>query len=190
MQQNSSIKLFSNYRDYLRDFFPNTLGYLMNNEFILKVSPKSIVHVLFFLKHHSQSQFRLLTDICGVDYPEKKKRFEVSYVLLSVLYNVRIVVTTSVDEITPIESVTSIYNCADWLEREVWDMLGVFFVNHKDLRRILTDYGFRGHPLRKDFPLTGYVEVRYDELDKRVITEKVSLAQDYRVFTFNSNWIN
>ena len=121
---------------------------------------------------------------------KKKKRFEVSYHLLSILYNSRINVTTSVDEITPLDSVTSIFSSADWLEREVWDMFGIFFFNHNDLRRILTDYGFRGHPLRKDFPLTGYVEVRYDDIQKRVVTEKVSLSQDYRIFTFNSNWLS
>jgi len=126
--------------------------------------------------------------MCGVDYPEKKNRFEVIYNLLSISYNSRITVSVSVDEKTPIDSVTPIFSGADWLEREVWDMFGIFFLGHKDLRRILTDYGFKGHPLRKDFPLTGYVEVRYSDSEKRVITEEVSLTQDYRTFIFDNNW--
>lgn len=188
--QNSSLIVYSNYRDYLRDMFPQTLGYVINGEFVLKVPSKKINNILRFLKDHTQSQYKVLIDICGVDYPEKKKRFEIVYNLLSITYNTRITITTSIDELTPVDSATDIFNSADWLEREVWDMFGVFFFNHKDLRRILTDYGFRGHPLRKDFPMTGYVEVRYDESQKRVVTEKISLAQDYRVFLFNSNWLS
>ena len=126
--------------------------------------------------------------MCGVDYPEKKNRSELIYNLLSISYNSRITVSVSVDEKTPIDSVTPIFSGADWLEREVWDMFGIFFLGHKDLRRILTDYGFKGHPLRKDFPLTGYVEVRYSDSEKRVITEEVSLTQDYRTFIFDNNW--
>lgn len=186
----TSIKVFSNYRDYLRSLFPRTLGYLVNGELILKVSPRKVRKMLIFLKQHTQCQYKILIDICGIDYPEKKKRFELVYSLLSIVYNHRIQVTTTTDEITPVDSVTDIFNSADWLEREAWDMFGIFFIGHKDLRRILTDYGFRGHPLRKDFPVTGFVEVRYDEIEKRVVTEKVSLAQDYRVFSFNSNWLS
>lgn len=186
----TSIKVFSNYRDYLRNLFPQTLGYLINGELVLKVSPKKVRNILIFLKKHTQCQYKILIDICGIDYPEKKKRFELVYSLLSIVYNHRIQVTTSTDEITPVDSVTDIFNSADWLEREAWDMFGIFFIGHNDLRRILTDYGFRGHPLRKDFPVTGFVEVRYDEIEKRVVTEKVSLAQDYRVFSFNSNWLS
>ncbi len=182
--------LQQNYRNYLRDMFPQSLGFIINGEFILKVPPKKIKNFLYFLKNHSQCQYKLLVDCCGVDYPEKKKRFEVVYNLLSVAQNSRITVVTTIDEITPLDSVTSIFSNADWLEREIWDMFGVFFMNHHDLRRILTDYGFRGHPLRKDFPLTGYVEVRYDDSKKRIMTEKVSLAQDYRIFSFKSNWLN
>jgi NADH-quinone oxidoreductase subunit C len=187
---NNSIIIFKNYRDYLRSLFPKLFGYMVNGELVLKVSPKKLKNILIFLKNHTQCQYKVLVDICGIDYPEKKKRFEVVYNLLSLTHNSRITVTTSVDEITPLDSVTSVFSSADWLEREVWDMFGIFFINHNDLRRILTDYGFRGHPLRKDFPLTGYVEVRYDDTQKRVVTEKVSLAQDYRVFTFNSNWLS
>ena len=187
---NNSIEVFTNFRYYLRDIFPQTLGYLTSGEFILKVPPQKIKKVLFFLRNHTQCQYKLLLDMCSIDYPEKKKRFEIVYNLLSITYNVRITVTTLVDEVTPIDSVTSIFSSADWMEREIWDMSGVFFMSHKDLRRILTDYGFRGHPLRKDFPQTGYVEVRYDESQKRVVTEKVSLAQDFRTFTFNSTWLS
>jgi len=130
----------------------------------------------------------MLIDICGVDYPEKEARFEVVYNLLSIKYNSRIRVKVVVDELTPIDSVTSIYNSAGWYEREVWDLYGVFFSNHPDLRRILTDYGFDGHPLRRDFPLTGHTEVRYDEAEKRIVTEPVELAQEFRVFDFASPW--
>lgn len=186
--KNSSQKLLLNYRDFLRNIFPQSIGYLVNNELIIKISPKKIKRVLTFLKNHTQCQFKILVDMCGVDYPEKKNRFEVIYNLLSISYNSRITVSVSVDEKTPIDSVTPIFSGADWLEREVWDMFGIFFLGHKDLRRILTDYGFKGHPLRKDFPLTGYVEVRYSDSEKRVITEEVSLTQDYRTFIFDNNW--
>ena len=190
MSKNFVKENFISYRNYLRSIFPRTLGYLINGELILKTSPKKIKNILYFLKYHTQCQYKILIDICGIDYPEKKKRFEIVYSLLSITYNHRLKVVTTVDEITPIDSVTSIFSSADWLEREAWDLFGIFFIGHTDLRRILTDYGFRGHPLRKDFPLTGYVEVRYDDIEKRVVTEKVSLAQDYRVFSFNSNWLS
>ena len=123
---------------------------------------------------------------CGLS--RKEARFEVVYNLLSVKYNSRIRVKVAVDELTPIDSVTSIYNAAGWYEREVWDLYGVFFSNHPDLRRILTDYGFDGHPLSRDFPLTGHTEIRYDEAEKRIVTESVELAQEFRVFDFASPW--
>ena len=145
--------------------------------------------LLYFLKNHSNARFRILVDVCGVDYPSRKQRFEVVYNLLSVQFNARIRIKTSVDEITPLNSVVSIYPSAGWWEREVWDMFGVYFSNHPDLRRILTDYGFEGHPLRKDFPLSGYLEVRYDDSEKRVISEPIELAQEFRYFDFPSPWI-
>ena len=129
-----------------------------------------------------------LIDITAVDYPDRENRFTVVYNLLSVDLNSRIRLKTEVDGLTSIESVTALYPCAAWWEREVWDMFGIFFTNHPDLRRILTDYGFQGHPLRKDFPVTGYTEVRYDETEKRVIYEPLELSQEFRSFDFASPW--
>ena len=190
MTQSNKLKVLLNFKKYLKTIFPSTLGYLVNGELLIVVPTNKITKVLRFLRDHTHSQFKALSDLSGVDYPHKKNRFEVTYNLISYTYNTRISVITYVDEITSIDSVVHLYKNSNWFEREVWDMFGVFFYNNKDLRRILTDYGFKGHPLRKDFPLTGYVEVRYDELQKRVITEKVSLTQDYRDFSFNSNWLN
>jgi NADH dehydrogenase (ubiquinone) Fe-S protein 3 len=158
-------------------------------EATLIVHSKYVYPLLCFLKNHSNARFRILVDVCGVDFPSRKQRFEVVYNLLSVQFNARIRIKTSVDEITPLNSVVSIYPSAGWWEREVWDMFGVYFSNHPDLRRILTDYGFEGHPLRKDFPLSGYLEVRYDDSEKRVISEPIELAQEFRYFDFPSPWI-
>ncbi len=182
--------VFLNFKKYIQSIFPTTLGYLVNGELLLIIPNHKLKNFLRFLKDHTHTQFKSLSDLSGADYPYKKNRFEVTYNLLSITYNTRISVLTYVDEITSIDSIVSLYKCSNWFEREVWDMYGVFFYQNNDLRRILTDYGFKGHPLRKDFPVTGYTEVRYDELQKRVITEKVSFAQDYRDFTFNSNWLN
>lgn len=159
-----------------------------NDELIVKVRPASIKKVLRLLRDHTYCKYSVLVDITAVDYPERKERFEVVYLLLSMCYNARLRVTTVVDELTPLQSVTSIYNAAGWYEREVYDMFGIDFIGHPDLRRLLTDYGFQGHPLRKDFPLTGYYEVRYDETEKRVISEPVETAQEYRAFSFASPW--
>jgi NADH dehydrogenase (ubiquinone) Fe-S protein 3 len=152
----------------------------VQNESSVHVEPDYVYMLLFFLKHHTTTRFRVCIDICGVDYPQRKHRFEVVYNLLSLDYNSRIRIQTSVDEITPISSVVSVFSSAGWWEREVWDMFGVYFTNHPDLRRILTDYGFEGHPLRKDFPLSGYLEVRYDDSEKRVVSEPIELAQEFR----------
>lgn len=141
-----------------------------------------------FLRDHTQSQFKQVVDVCGVDYPRKPFRFEVVYNLLSHQHNARIRVKTYADETTPVPSVTPLFIGADWFERETWDMYGIFFAGHPDLRRILTDYGFEGHPLRKDFPLSGYVEVRYDDEVKRVVAEPVELTQEYRKFDLGSPW--
>ena len=161
---------------------------IAKRESILYVNAEFIWPLLYFLKHHSNTRFEIVIDICGVDYPSRKQRFEVVYNLLSVQYNSRIRVQTSVDEITPISSIVTLFSSAGWWEREVWDMFGVYFSNHPDLRRILTDYGFEGHPLRKDFPLSGYLEVRYDDSEKRVVSEPIELAQEFRYFDFASPW--
>jgi NADH-quinone oxidoreductase subunit C len=130
----------------------------------------------------------MLVDVCGVDYPEREQRFEVVYNLLSLPHNLRIRVKLATDEATPVPSVATVYRTAGWFEREAWDLYGIFFSDHDDLRRLLTDYGFEGHPMRKDFPLTGYVEVRYDEEQKRVVYETVKLTQEFRSFDFLSPW--
>ena len=148
----------------------------------------SLAKVLTFLRDDPHCQFKQLTDLCGVDRPEKKFRFEVVYHLLSHRYNRRLRVKTNVEEDGSVPSVGKIFSAADWYEREAWDMYGIYFSGHPDLRRLLTDYGFDGHPLRKDFPLTGYVEVRYDEEQKRVAYEPVQLAQEFRRFDFMSPW--
>jgi NADH-quinone oxidoreductase subunit C len=157
-------------------------------ELSLFVEAGDIVDVLTFLKSDVQCQFFAFIDISGVDYPVRDKRFEVVYHLLSPRQNQRIRVKVSTDEETPIPSVIEVFPAANWYEREVYDLYGVFFTDHPDLRRILTDYGFEGHPLRKDFPLTGFVEVRYDDEAKRVVYEPVELRQEFRNFDFLSPW--
>ena len=176
------------YRDYFKKLFPQTIGYIINSELIIRIPNNNIKRILYFLKNHTQSQYKVLSDICAVDYPWKKNRFEIVYNLLSLRFNSRITIVTAVEEKSIVESIVTIYNVAGWFEREIWDMFGIFFSGHNDLRRILTDYGFKGHPLRKDFPLTGYIEVRYISNEKRILAEEVSLAQDYRTFYFNNNW--
>lgn len=157
-------------------------------EMVLEVPHDDTVRVMRFLKLHSSCQFKGFVQTTAVDYPERKERFRVVYNLLSTRFNARIRVQTYVDEVTPLESATKIFKGADWFEREVWDMYGVFFHSHPDMRRILTDYGFEGHPQRKDFPLSGYVEVRYDDTEKRVVTEPVEIAQEYRSFDYSTPW--
>ncbi|MFL2770342.1 MAG: NADH-quinone oxidoreductase subunit C [Rhodospirillaceae bacterium] len=152
------------------------------------VQRPSIVKVLRLLKDDSNCQFEQLVDLCGVDYLERQERFEVVYHLLSMKQNLRIRVKVSASEDSPVPSVAEVFSCANWFEREVWDMYGIFFSDHPDLRRILTDYGFDGHAQRKDFPLSGYVEVRYNEEQKRVVYEPVKLTQDFRTFDFMSPW--
>jgi len=157
-------------------------------ELTLVVEPDDIVEVLSFLKTDVQCQFFAFIDISGADYPAREKRFEVVYHLLSPRQNQRIRVKISTDEDTPVPSVVDVFPGANWYEREVYDLYGVLFSGHPDLRRILTDYGFEGHPLRKDFPLTGFVEVRYDDEAKRVVYEPVNLRQEFRNFDFLSPW--
>lgn len=155
---------------------------------VLTCEPSYVPNLLTFLRDNSRCQFKQLIDVFGADYPQRAERFEVVYNLLSVKYNRRILVKTRVDEKTKIPSVVKVFSAALWFEREVWDMYGVQFDKNPDLRRILTDYGFKGHPMRKDFPLTGHVEVRYDEMKQRVIYEPVKLEQEFRSFDFLSPW--
>ena len=157
-------------------------------ELIVVCDVSSLIKVLKFLRDDIQCQFKQLTDLCGVDYPDRESRFEIVYHLLSYRYNRRVRVKTSADENTSVPSVVRVFSAADWYERETWDMYGIHFSEHPDLRRLLTDYGFDGHPLRKDFPLTGYVEMRYDEEQKRVVYEPVNLTQEFRRFDFMSPW--
>jgi NADH-quinone oxidoreductase subunit C len=157
-------------------------------ELIITVQRASIVRVMTFLRDDSNCQFKQLIDLCGADYPSREERFEVVYNLLSLKHNLRIRVKVNTDEDTPVPSLSEVYSAAPWFEREAWDLYGIFFSDHPDLRRILTDYGFEGHPLRKDFPMTGYVELRYDDEQKRVVYEPVKLTQDFRSFDFLSPW--
>jgi NADH-quinone oxidoreductase subunit C len=147
-----------------------------------------VVKALTLLRDDHNCQFKQLVDLTAVDHPDQAERFEVVYNLLSLKLNQRVRVKLTTDENTPVASVSGVFSSAIWLEREAWDMFGIFFANHPDLRRILTDYGFEGHPLRKDFPLTGFKEVRYDEEQKRVVYEPVKLTQEFRRFDFMSPW--
>jgi NADH-quinone oxidoreductase subunit C len=158
------------------------------DELTIVVPSSEIVAVLTTLREDSQCLFEILIDICGVDYPERPKRFDVVYHLLSPRNNQRLRVKCETDEDAPVPSVVGVFAAANWYEREAYDMFGILFSGHPDLRRILTDYGFQGYPLRKDFPLTGYVEVRYDDDAKRVVYEPVTLTQEFRSFDFESPW--
>jgi NADH-quinone oxidoreductase subunit C len=157
-------------------------------ELTVVVSRPAIVKVLKTLRDDPDFRFTILLDMCGVDWPEREQRFDVVYHLLSITQNQRLRIKLTTDEDTPVPSATSVFSSAGWYEREAWDLYGIMFSDHPDLRRILTDYGFEGHPLRKDFPLTGFVEVRYDEEQKRVVYEPVKLTQEFRTFDFLSPW--
>lgn len=157
-------------------------------ELTLTVPREQIVPVLTYLRDNGRCQFEVLIDICGVDYPARERRFDVVYHLLSVRQNQRVRVKIETDETTPVPSVIGVFPAANWYEREAYDMYGMPFSGHPDLRRLLTDYGFEGYPLRKDFPLTGYVEVRYDDELKRVVYDRVRLTQEFRDFDFESPW--
>jgi NADH-quinone oxidoreductase subunit C len=176
--------------EYIQGLVPDRVsGFaVVNGELVLMTTAAGIVPLLTFLRDDERCLFSQLIDVTAVDYPSRSERFEVVYNLLSMKKNVRIRVKLSVEEGVGVPSVCEVYPAANWFEREVWDMYGVFFMYHPDLRRILTDYGFEGHPQRKDFPLTGYVEMRYDEDQKRVVYEKVKLNQAYRHFDYLSPW--
>ena len=160
----------------------------INGQLVYRCELEKLFETLVLLKNTETLNFSQLTDLTAVDYPDRPKRFELVYQLLSMENNKRVRIICSIDDGQIVPSVTSIYKSAEWPEREVWDMYGLFFSDHPDLRRLLTDYGFEGHPLRKDFPLTGYVEVRYDDIEKRVAYQPVQLTQEYRDFDFLSPW--
>ena len=161
---------------------------IVRGELIVWAERAAIVRVLTYLRDDPRLLFKQLVDLCGADYPDRPERFEVVYNLLSLKHNRRVRVKVMTDENAPVPSVTGVFSAANWYERETWDLYGIYFSNHPDLRRLLTDYGFEGHPLRKDFPLTGYVELRYDEDQKRVVYEPVKLKQEFRSFDFLSPW--
>lgn len=177
--------------DYIAAALPNdVLSTEVNRvgELTVVVRTPSITKVLTFLRDDSGCLFKQLVDVCGVDWPGREDRFDVVYHLLSLKHNQRVRVKVATDEETPVPSVVGVFSSAGWFERETWDMFGVIFSDHPDLRRLLTDYGFEGHPLRKDFPLTGHVELRYDDELKRCVYEPVKLVQDFRSFDFLSPW--
>ena len=159
-----------------------------HDELIVSVRVDQIVKIITFLRDDPMCLFRVLIDVCGIDFPERPKRFEVVYNLLSLVHNQRIRLKVEADGNLPVPSITGVHSSANWFEREIWDMYGVMFSDHPDLRRLLTDYGFEGHPLRKDFPLTGFVETRYDDERKRVVYDPVNLPQEFRKFDFLSPW--
>ena len=161
---------------------------IRGGELCCRVERKALPRVLQFLRDDPKCAFTVLCDICGVDYPDRPSRFDVVYNLLSMRHNERIRLKVSTEEEQPVPSAVSLFSSAGWWEREAWDLFGIYFADNPDLRRILTDYGFEGHPLRKDFPLTGYVEVRYDEDQKAVVYEPVRLQQEFRNFDFLSPW--
>jgi len=181
------------YRE-LGDFISAALGASLETldiklgELVVTCAPGSLVKMMKFLRNDSNCRFEMLIDACGVDYPDREKRFDVVYNLLSLKHNYRVRVKVAVSEDEAVPSLVELYPAIAWFEREAYDLYGIFFEGNPDLRRLLTDYGFEGHPFRKDFPLTGYVEVRYDEDQKRVIYEPVKLTQEFRSFDFESPW--
>ena len=158
------------------------------DQLYIDINVEDVISTILFLKTNEKCKFRQLIDITAVDYPQRNKRFKIVYLLLSHQNNLRVIINTNIDEKETVPSITKIFPSANWMEREVFDMYGISFKDHPDLRRILTDYGFDGHPLRKDFPLTGHTEVRYSEEKKKVISESVKLDQEYRDFDFESPW--
>tara|TARA_Y100000590_G_scaffold349349_1_gene400852 strand:- start:36 stop:644 length:609 start_codon:yes stop_codon:yes gene_type:complete len=183
------MQSLDNFKELLPSEFVNDLELYQNDKYIgININKVHVYNLIKFLKENEKFNFKQLIDITAIDYPAKEHRFNLVYILLSLSLNQRVVVKTflKIDEI--INSITNLYKSANWYERECYDLFGIKFNNHPDLRRIMTDYNFEGHPLRKDFPLTGHNEVRYDDLEKRVVYEKVNLAQEYRNFDYSSPW--
>ena len=178
------LKNFTNFNSILPIIFYKEL----NKEIMLVVLIKNLIVSLNILKYHVNYQFKILSCISGVDLLHNSYRFCVSYDLLSLVYNSRIRIKTFINETAILTSSISVYINANWWEREIWDLFGIYFEKHNDLRRLLTDYGFEGHPMRKDFPLFGYIELRYNETKKRIVSEQIQLAQEFRFFTFETPW--
>ncbi|KAF2642825.1 hypothetical protein P280DRAFT_395471 [Massarina eburnea CBS 473.64] len=172
------------YGQYLMSCLPKYVQQfsVWKDELTIYIPPAGVIPTFTFLKYHTAAEYTQISDITAVDYPTKDQRFEVVYNMLSIRHNSRLRVKTYADEATPVPSLCDLYDGANWYEREVYDLFGVFFVGHPDLRRIMTDYGFDGHPLRKDFPMTGYTEIRYDEEKKRIVVEPLEMTQAYRNF--------
>lgn len=185
------MKIYKNFGQLLSKLLPGIVvseGFF-KNELILIIPAVLLTDIVRFMRDHTNCQYKVLSDICAVDFLRKHSRFEVVYNLISIKYNTKVRLKVFVNELTPLNTITSLYSCANWWEREVWDLFGIFFSNHPDLRRILTDYGFIGHPLRKDFPLSGYTELRYDEIQKCLISEPVMLPQNFRFYGFQTTLI-
>jgi len=183
----SSLSVIAQHLSEIGEGLFATCG-IVSGDLEVRVTPANLIAALTTLRDDRQAAFTQLIDLTAVDYPERQERFDVVYLLLSMTNNMRLRLVVSVGEGQTVPSVTGTFMSANWAEREVWDMFGIFFAGHPDLRRLLTDYGFEGHPLRKDFPLTGHVEVRYDDTERRVVNEPVHLTQEFRDFDFLSPW--
>jgi len=188
--QNTAGSALDSMCDHVRQLLGDALAgaRVVRGEIVLRTSIGTVISVLSSLRDDRHAAFNQLSDLTAVDYPERPERFEMVYQLLSMRNNMRMRILVPVGEGQAVPSATAVYSAANWAEREAWDMFGIFFAGHPDLRRLLTDYGFEGHPLRKDFPLTGHVEVRYDDTQRRVVNEPVSLVQEFRDFDFLSPW--
>jgi len=185
--KNNTLKIISNILDAAVDKNDYKLEF-KNELYLLNLKQSMLIKVAKILKENEKLKFNQLIDLTAVDYPNKKNRFEMVYILLSVEFNFRIIIKFFINENESVDSITNLFPAANWYEREVWDLFGIAFNNHPDLRRLLTDYGFIGHPLRKDFPLSGNVEVKYDLNEKKVVYEPVNLTQSFREFEFESPW--
>jgi NADH/F420H2 dehydrogenase subunit C len=182
--------LFLKYSLLFKEMFPKFIKniYIYSYDLYIFIKSENLLNLLKFIKYDTNYQFKTLIDICVIDYMLSQYRFKLIYSLLSIHYNIRLNLFFFLQELIGITSITHLYENANWLEREIWDMFGIFFFNHSDLRRILTDYGFKGFPLRKDFPLTGFREIYFNENKKRLIYKKLILAQEYRFYTFRNPW--
>lgn len=184
--------LNENWIKSLQSMLPNWINnaIILKNEIILHTHVNNFYPLVYFLKHHTNCQYTIVSELTAIDYPEHKERFDMTYILLSPFYNTRIKIKVILDEMTPIQSLSYLYPGTEWMERETWDMFGLYFSDHPDLRRILTDYGFDGFPLLKNFPLSGFLEVRYDDEQKRVVNEPLEITQEFRNFDMISPWVS